>query len=158
MMMMMMSAFHDGGSLTRSLAGLAQSPADLVRLLCVKRRSGSVSHYEAHRIRTDRPVNHGSTRQLAFYQDPAHMSVSRRGSREAAADRCVNTRRQPNHNDFTGVIMAKIHYSADSAPLPLPRLLYLVRSELIGTSRAPVGECGTATAGEAFPTTPPSIG
>jgi hypothetical protein len=54
--------------------------------------------------------------------------------------------------------MAKSHYSADSAPLPLPRLLYLVRSELIGTSRAPIGECGTATAGEAFFTTPPSIG
>lgn len=54
--------------------------------------------------------------------------------------------------------MAKSHYSADSAPLPLPRLLYLVWSEVIGTSRAPVGECGTAKAGEAFPTTPSSIG
>ena len=30
--------------------------------------------------------------------------------------------------------MAKSRYSADSAPLPLPRLLYLVRSEVIGTS------------------------
>jgi hypothetical protein len=54
--------------------------------------------------------------------------------------------------------MAKSHYSADSAPLPPPRLLFLFRSDVIGTSRAPIGECGTATAGEAFPTTPSSIG
>lgn len=54
--------------------------------------------------------------------------------------------------------MANSHYSADSAPLPLPRLLYLVRSEVIGTSRTLIGDCGTAKAGEAFPTTPSSIG
>ena len=54
--------------------------------------------------------------------------------------------------------MAKSHYSADSAPLPPPRLLYLVRSELIATSRALIGDCGTATAGETFSTTASSIG
>ena len=54
--------------------------------------------------------------------------------------------------------MAKSRYSADSAPLPLPRLLYLVRSEVIGTSRTLIGDCGTAKAGKAFPTTPSSIG
>ena len=54
--------------------------------------------------------------------------------------------------------MAKSHYSADSAPLPPPRLLYLVRSEVIGTSRTLIGDCGTAKAGEAVSTTPSSIG
>ena len=54
--------------------------------------------------------------------------------------------------------MAKSHYSADSAPLPPPRLLYPFRSEVIGTSRTLIGDCGTAKAGEAFPTTPSSIG
>ena len=54
--------------------------------------------------------------------------------------------------------MAKSHYSADSAPLPPPRLLYLVRSEVIGTSRTLIGDYWAATTGEAFPTTPSSIG
>jgi hypothetical protein len=54
--------------------------------------------------------------------------------------------------------MAKSHYNADSAPLPLPRLLYLVRSDVIGACRALIGDCGNATAGEAFPTIPSTIG
>jgi hypothetical protein len=54
--------------------------------------------------------------------------------------------------------MAESHYSADSAPLPLPRLLCLVRSEVIGTSRTLMGDCGTAKAARAFPATPSSIG
>jgi hypothetical protein len=54
--------------------------------------------------------------------------------------------------------MAKNHCSADSAPLPLPRLLYLVRSGVIGACRALIGDCGNATAGETFSTTPSSIG
>jgi hypothetical protein len=49
--------------------------------------------------------------------------------------------------------MAKSHYSADSAPLPPPRLLYLVRSDVTGTHRT----LWTARA-EACPTTPSSIG
>jgi hypothetical protein len=53
--------------------------------------------------------------------------------------------------------MAKSHYSADSAPLLLPRLQYLLRSDVIGF-RTSIGECGTVTAGEAFPTAPSSIG
>jgi hypothetical protein len=59
---------------------------------------------------------------------------------------------------FEESVMADSHYSADSAPLPLPRLLCLVRSEVIGTSRTLMGDCGTAKAARAFPATPSSIG
>ena len=54
--------------------------------------------------------------------------------------------------------MAESHYSADSAPLPPPRLLFKAPSDVIGTSSAPVPDSGTVTAGEAFPLTPSSIG
>ena len=54
--------------------------------------------------------------------------------------------------------MAKSHYSADSAPLPPPRLLYLVRSVVTGTCRALIGDYWAATTGEAFPTIPSTIG
>jgi hypothetical protein len=54
--------------------------------------------------------------------------------------------------------MAKRHYSADSAPLPPPRLLFKVRSDVTGSGTAPVPDSGTITAGEAFPFTPSSIG
>ena len=49
--------------------------------------------------------------------------------------------------------MAKSHYNADSAPLPPPRLLYLVRSVVTATHRT----LRIARA-EACPTTPSSIG
>jgi hypothetical protein len=55
--------------------------------------------------------------------------------------------------------MANSRYSADSAPLPPPRSLYcLFRSDVIGARRALIGDCGTAAASEALPTTPSSIG
>ena len=54
--------------------------------------------------------------------------------------------------------MAKSHYSADSAPLPPPRLLYLVRSDVIGVCRALIGDYWAATTGETFPTNPLTIG
>jgi hypothetical protein len=54
--------------------------------------------------------------------------------------------------------MAESHYSADSAPLPPPRLLFKAPSDVIGSGTAPVPDSGTITAAEAFPLTPSSIG
>ena len=54
--------------------------------------------------------------------------------------------------------MAKSHYSADSAPLPPPRLPFQVRSDVTGSSPAPCPDDGIAPASEAFLITPSSIG
>ena len=54
--------------------------------------------------------------------------------------------------------MAKSHYSADSAPLPSISLVFQVRSDATGSSRARVPDCGARNAGETFAITPSFTG
>jgi hypothetical protein len=51
--------------------------------------------------------------------------------------------------------MAKMHYSADSAPLPPPRLmLFQIWPETAGSGPVPAFHGGIAPSGAAFPITP----
>ena len=54
--------------------------------------------------------------------------------------------------------MAKSHYSADSAPLPPPRLPFTTLSAVTGSDRAAVAGGAATTAGKAFPFTPSLTG
>ena len=54
--------------------------------------------------------------------------------------------------------MAESHYSADSAPLPPPRLLFTVLSAVTRSHRASVADGAATTAGKAFPLTPSLTG
>jgi hypothetical protein len=54
--------------------------------------------------------------------------------------------------------MAKCQYSADSASPPPPVLLFEFPSNVIGSGPTSLPNCGSATAGEAFPPNLSSIG
>ena len=60
--------------------------------------------------------------------------------------------------DYSESIMAKSHYSADSASLPSLSLVFQVRSDATGSSRARVPDCGARNAGETFAITPSFTG